>query len=281
MRLSPDELIAHLPVEVIDYEAVVSPFDDATHCVYKLNTKQGYFALKLLRETPSAFWRGMNALFDVKLSQQVQMSAQHYASAADYFSVPVPSLIAYQAALPSSPAYLLSVWLKGEVIHPEQVSQSLIESLAVADAQRHQKRRATWGNAIQPSYTSEDWRHRISLLLPHINPEALDALGDTDDFVPMIMDMRWDQCLQQQGRLSALVDIDALVYAPKALELVLMEYWLTPAELTLWRRAYMNAGGRLTRLKGVRKTYRQLLWSWHIMGQVSETEWMAWPEFFV
>lgn len=280
MLLSPDELIAHLPVEVIDYEAVVSPFDDATHCVYKLNTKQGCFALKLLRETPSAFWRGMNALFDVKLSQQVQMSAQHYASAADYFSVPVPSLIAYQAALPSSPAYLLSVWLKGEVIHPDQVSQRLIESLAVADAQRHQKRRATWGNAIEPSYTPEDWRRRVASLLPQLTAEALDELRNIDGFVPMIMDMRWDQCLQQEGRLSALVDIDALVFAPKALELVLMEYWLTPEQLAVWSRAYVSAGGGLPHLKGVRKTYRQLLWSWHIMGQVSESEWMNWPEFF-
>lgn len=280
MRLSPDELIAHLPVEVIDYEAVVSPFDDATHCVYKLNSQQGSFALKLLRETPSSFWRGMNALFDVQLSQQVQMSAQHYACAADYFSVTVPSLVAAQTALASSPAYLLTAWLTGEAIHPEQISQTLVESLAVADAQRHQKKRSTWGNAIEPSYTLADWQHRIASLLPELTAEAFDDLLNTDGFVPMIMDMRWDQCLKQEGRLSALVDIDALVFAPKALELVLMEYWLTPSQLAVWCRAYLREGGNLPSLAKVRKPYRQLLWSWHIMGRVSEVEWMAWPEFF-
>lgn len=280
MLLSPDELIAHLPVQVTAYHPVVSPFDDATHCVYKLNTQQGGFALKLLRDAPSAFWVGMNALFDVKLSQQVQVSAQHYACAADYFSVTVPSLVASQTALASSPAYLLTGWLAGEAIHPDQIPKTLIESLAVADAQRHQKKRSTWGNAIEPSYTPVDWRRRVASLLPQLTPEALDELLNTDGFVPMIMDMRWDQCLQQEGRLSALVDIDALVFAPKALELVLMEYWLTPEQLAVWSRAYVSAGGDLPHLKGVRKTYRQLLWSWHIMGQVSESDWMNWPEFF-
>lgn len=280
MLLSPDELIAHLPVQVTDYHSVVSPFDDATHCVYKLNSQQGSFALKLLRDTPSAFWRGMNSLFDVQLSQQVQMSAQHYACAADYFSVTVPSLVAAQTALAYSPAYLLTAWLIGEAIHPDQIPQTLIESLAVADAQRHQIKRSTWGNAIEPSYTPEDWRRRVALLLPQLTPESLDEVLNTDGFVPMIMDMRWDQCLQQEGRLSALVDIDALVFAPKALELVLMEYWLTPAQLVIWCRVYLSMGGDLPSLAKVRKPYRQLLWSWHIMGRLTEAEWMAWPEFF-
>lgn len=280
MLLTPDEMIACLPIQVTAYQSVVSPFDDATHCVYKLNALQGKFALKLLRDTPSTFWRGMNALFDVKLSQQVQMSAQHYACAADYFSVTVPSLVASQPTLASSPAYLLTAWLKGEVIHSEQIPTTLIESLAVADAQRHQKKRATWGNAIEPGYSLEDWRRRIAALLPQVSPEALAKVMETDGFVPMIMDMRWDQCLQQDGRLSALVDIDALVFAPKALELVLMEYWLTPEQLAVWSLAYLSAGGDLPSLAKVRKTYRQLLWSWHIMGRLTEDEWMAWPEFF-
>ncbi len=280
MLFDPRGLISRLPVQVTDYQAVVSLFDDATHSVYQLSTTQGAFALKVLREKQTPFWRGMDALFDVKLAQQVTRSTEHYACAADYFSVTVPSLLSSQTALASSPAYLLTAWLIGEAIHPDQIPQTLIESLAVADAQRHQKKRSTWGNAIEPSYTPADWQRRVASLLPQLTPEALDELLNTDGFVPMIMDMRWDQCLQQAGRLSALVDIDALVFAPKALELVLMEYWLTPAQLVIWCRVYVSMGGDLPSLAKVRKTYRQLLWSWHIMGRVSEAEWMAWPEFF-
>ncbi len=280
MLFDPRGLISRLPVQVTDYQAVVSLFDDATHSVYQLSTTQGAFALKVLREKQTPFWRGMDALFDVKLAQQVTRSTEHYACAADYFSVTVPSLLSSQTALASSPAYLLTAWLIGEAIHPDQIPQTLIESLAVADAQRHQKNRSTWGNAIEPSYTPADWQRRVASLLPQLTPEALDELLNTDGFVPMIMDMRWDQCLQQAGRLSALVDIDALVFAPKALELVLMEYWLTPAQLVIWCRVYVSMGGDLPSLAKVRKTYRQLLWSWHIMGRVSEAEWMAWPEFF-
>lgn len=276
MLFDPRGLLSRLPVQVTDYQAIVSPFDDATHCVYRLTTAQGAFALKVLRKKQTPFWRGMDALFDVKLAQQVTRSIEHYACAADVFSLPVPTLIDYSEVSADSPAYLLTTWLAGELIDSLPVSAQLIEDMAYADAQRHQKKQMTWGCAVAPSYSMQDWQARIASILPNVTSSALNS----DGFVPMIMDMRWDQCLQQQGRLSALVDIDALVYAPKALELVLMEYWLTSAELTVWRQTYLSCGGELPALRDVRSLYRQLLWPWQILGPSCQDEWMQWPTFF-
>lgn len=280
MLFDPRGLLSRLPVQVTDYQAVVSPFDDATHSVYQLATAQGAFALKVLREKQTPFWRGMDELFDVKLAQQVTRSTEHYACAADVFSLHVPTLIDCSGVSAQSPAYLLTSWLAGEPIDSVSVSAQLIEDMAYADAQRHQKKLMTWGCVVDPSYSMQDWQARIASILPNVTSSALSILLNSDGFVPMIMDMRWDQCLQQQGRLSALVDIDALVYAPKALELVLMEYWLTPAELTIWRQTYLSCGGELPALRDVRSIYRQLLWPWQILGPSCQDEWMQWPTFF-
>ena len=280
MLLEPSELLARLPIRVIDYQAVASPFADATHCVYRLVADEGVFALKLLRDTPTPFWRGMDALFDVRLAQQVTRSTDHYARAADTFSLRVPGLIDYANASPTLPAYLLTSWLAGDSIDPTSVSDQLIEDMAHADALRHQKKLMTWGRAVAPFCSMQEWQARIATLLPNVSRDALMSLSQPDGFVPMIMDMRWDQCLQQQGRLSALVDMDAFVYAPKTLELVLMEYWLTSAELSIWRQTYLDCGGELPTLRDVRSLYRQLLWSWQIFGPIPEPEWMQWPIFF-
>lgn len=280
MLFAPDDLLSRLPIEVNACQHLVSPFDDATHCVYKLRTTQGDFALKLLRETASPFWRGMDALFDVKLAQQVIRSPEHYACAAHYVNLTIPPLIASDSACASLPAYLLTRWLDDEIIDSAHIPLTLIESLAYSDAQRHQNKRTTWGSCLEPRHLAADWPERIHELLPELDRESLIPLANLDDFVPMIMDMRWDQCLQQQGRISALVDVDALVFAPKALELVLMEYWLTPIQLGIWRQAYLACGGELPTLRDVRMTYRQLLWPWHILGRLTQAQWMNWPHFF-
>jgi hypothetical protein len=282
IQLTPSaSLLSRLPIQVDAVVRVASPFDDATHDVYQLQAKEGLFALKLLKNQPSPFWQGLASLFDVHLSQQISHAVEHYLCAANCFSLVIPRLIAFDVATEDYPAYLLTNWLTAESIDSLSISVSLIESLAVADAQRHEQKRLTWGRAVEPSYTLEDWQRRISSLLPHLTAKELEELLNTDGFVPMILDMRWDQCLQQEGRISALLDVDALVFAPRAFELVLMEYWLTVDQLTIWRDVYIaNGGDDLPRLSKVRFIYRRLLWSWQVFGRISEAEWMAWPEFF-
>lgn len=280
MLFDVDDLISQFPFLVTDYQPVVSHFDDATHCVYKLNSSQGYFALKTLKQNTSAFWRGMQSLFDIHLEQQIKHADQHYAGAAKLLSVHTPKLVAYAEASQSIPAYVVTEWLEGHCIDPNHIPLTLIESLACADAQRHQQQSMTWGSVIDPGYSMMDWQARIAAVLPSLTSADLACVSADDVFVPMIMDMRWDQCLQQQGRFSALVDIDALVFAPKAIELLLMEYWLTAEQLRVWRYTYLAYGGQLPVLCDLRPIYRQLLWSWQIMGPMSQSEWMHWPTFF-
>jgi len=282
MRVELSQLLRlRLPIQVDAFEPVLTAFDDATHDVYRLYAPEGEFALKLLRDTSSPFWQGMQSLFGVNLVEQIAYSQTHYACAARHVCLPIPTFVAASRAEGDLPAYTLTQWLVGESIDPNCISSSLIESLAIADAQRHEKSRTTWGCCSAPQYSAQDWYERIQQLLPDVDSESLAQVASVKDFVPMIMDMRWDQCLQYQDRLSALVDIDALVFAPKALDFVMMEYWLTPEQLQLWCQTYQAHGGVIPELHGVRGLYRQLLWRWQLWGEYSEQAWMTKGSFFV
>ena len=92
-------------------------------------------------------------------------------------------------------------------------------------------------------------------------------------------DLRWDQFLRQQDKLSALVDLDAIVYGPRTLEFVLLEYLLDPSQAECFAAEYQNYQV-IPDLTDVRLPYRLLLFSMNVLGETDLDEWLNHPHRF-
>jgi hypothetical protein len=87
-------------------------------------------------------------------------------------------------------------------------------------------------------------------------------------------DLRWDQFLQQNKQLTALVDLDAFVYGPKELELVLLEYLLNSEQAELFKEHYQRHS-ELPDLNFVRAPYRLLLFLMNVLGETDLSNWLG------
>ena len=92
-------------------------------------------------------------------------------------------------------------------------------------------------------------------------------------------DLRWDQFLMQQGKLSALVDLDAIVYGPRTLEFVLLEYLLDQTQAECFATEYQNYQS-IPDLTKVRLPYRLLLFLMNVLGETDLNSWLNHPERF-
>jgi len=119
--------------------------------------------------------------------------------------------------------------------------------------------------------------------LPATEVRRLQAEIDEDfqpeSFVLMMPDLRWDQFLQQAGQLSALTDLDAFVYAPLALDWVLLEYLLDEQQAELFKASYAVYHA-IPRLQKVRSVYRAILFEMNVLGEKNYQAWCAQPYLF-
>ena len=105
--------------------------------------------------------------------------------------------------------------------------------------------------------------------------EALNQVTgiSVENFVPIMPDLRWDQFLQYDGKLSALVDLDAFVFGPRELELVLLEYLLDQQQAELFMLHYQQMHA-MPDLSEVRTAYRLLLFLMNVLGEKNIDIWM-------
>jgi aminoglycoside phosphotransferase (APT) family kinase protein len=94
-----------------------------------------------------------------------------------------------------------------------------------------------------------------------------------------MMDLRWDQMLHQQGQLSAIVDMDAYVIGPPELELILLEYQLSPEQAERFKAIYLDVAD-MPDLSAVRHTYRLLLFLMNSLGETDIQKWMSAPSYW-
>jgi hypothetical protein len=86
-------------------------------------------------------------------------------------------------------------------------------------------------------------------------------------------DLRWDQFLENDGKLSALVDLDAFVFAPRELDFILLEYLLNQQQARVFAQQYQQSHS-LPDLSVVRKPYRLLLFLMNVLGEEDIDTWM-------
>ena len=222
-------------------------------------------------------------LFKASFPDNLQQIATIYQQIAAISPLMVPETIAAQAN-----SFVLASWLEGETVEAEKVTDTMVIQLAEHLGQLHQQTQTIWGAFHQPNLSTEQWPIRLhdtikTLAENHSSSIPTDILNtalqqakaiQVDAFCPIMPDLRWDQFLQQNNQLSALVDLDAFVFGAKELELVLLEYLLSKQQAEIFNRHYQQYL-ELPDLTPNRTAYRVLLFLMNVLGEQDLDNWLA------
>ena len=265
-------------------------YEDSTHQLWHCDTVAGEYMLKVCNSnsvTRSFFWQGMLHLFDVQLPAQLGLFKTVYNTVEQLGTLCIPNYIASTSANKTNnePAFILTKMMIGYGIAVNDINDGMVKALAQHISQLHLAQQPLWGKAVQPEFALNDWSKRLQITLKILAkqqaiPNSLldEALAQAKDItvnftVPIMLDLRWDQFLQQEGRLTTLVDLDAFAYAPRELELVLLEIILNGQQAKLFIKHYQQQH-LLPDLSSVRTVYRLLLFLMNVLGEKNINIWM-------
>ena len=277
---------AKLPVLIKPALPIPSQFDDSTHKLWRCETEQGSLILKVCDHDnvqKSAFWQGMNSLFDADFPRSLRNIATTYNKIAEEGILTVPRFIAAEGD-----SHVLAEWLEGDAIVAEDVTDFMVIQLAQHLGKLHSQIQSNWGPMHQAKLDAEQWSSRLYKTIQNLADNSSATIPNNvmtlclhqaeaikvEQFVPIMVDLRWDQFLQKNKQLTALVDLDAFVYGPKGLELVLLEYLLNAEQAALFKQHYQH-NIELVDLNPIRKTYRLLLFLMNVLGETDLDAWFS------
>lgn len=284
--------------ELVRATALPALYDDSTHRLWQCETVDGAMMLKLCDShtvTSSIFWQGMQSLFDINLPRQLAHFKQLYHHINKISCLTIPEYIASDSASEdgASSAFILAGFLPGEMVRSSHIDDDMVRKLAEQIGTLHQNQRVTWGAVYSQGMDASLWlgclRNTLiilenkssTIISSDILNQALSEVENctVESFVPIMPDLRWDQFLQQDGNLTALVDLDAIVFGPRELELVLLEFLLDEQQATIFCEQYQQLHS-LPDLSQVRTPYRLLLFMMNVLGEKNVDAWMQAPTRF-
>ncbi len=280
-----------LPALIQPASLIAAKFEDSTHQLWHCQTVDGPLVLKLCNQQTiqtSTFWLGINDLFEIDFPASLAHIDKTHHFLNEEGELQVPEFIASEAS-----AFVLARFLAGEDVDFEQVSDDMVIQLAKHIAKLHHSQHSNWGAFHHVVFSNTQWstrlQHTLSSLAevhPSIIPKQVleQALQQATNlnieiFVPIMLDLRWDQMLHQQGQLSAIVDMDAFVVGPRELELVLLEYQLNEHQAGVFAQTY-QASAEWPDLTEQRYCYRLLLFLMNSLGETDVNKWMNAPIYF-
>lgn len=280
-----------LPALIQPASPITAKFEDSTHQLWQCQTVDGQMMLKVCNRNTvaaSSFWQGMNSLFALSFPACLADMAAIYQRVQHISPLIVPEYIASDFAEAAS--YILVRLIAGDDINTDAVSDQIVQNLAhhISDCHRHQS--AKWGTLLAPQLSADQWSTRLQFTLKQLAatqsiPQNIlqDALQQAAtisqiECVPIMLDLRWDQFLHQHGTLSAIVDLDAFVTGPRALELVLLEYLLDKRQAVIFKQYYEKTH-LMPDLTKVRTAYRVLLFLMNVLGDTDIKHWMNSPHY--
>ncbi|HET8808025.1 MAG TPA: phosphotransferase [Methylophaga sp.] len=269
---------------------VAAQFDDSSHQLWFCQTSAGPVVLKVADKPVvrcSAFWQGVNRLFALNFPASLAdtMGIQQFLSQHSPLEIP--------ECLSANSGFVVCRQLAGKTLATEMVNPDIIRQLASHIAALHQQTADHWGALQKPKFTKDLWTSRLRQTLSYlaanndiaVSPVLLgNALKQAADiqpnsFVPVMLDLRWDQFLTADAKLTALVDLDAFVLAPRELELVLLELLLNASQAAIFAEEYQRFHS-LPDLSMVRTAYRTLLFLMNVFGESDCEGWLAKPAHF-
>lgn len=274
-----------LPMLIAAPIPIPSRFKDSTHQVWQCQTSDGEMVLKICNPATvahSTFWLGLNHLFGADFPNSLG-DIQH---THDFLqlngALKVPAFVASKAK-----RFVLTRFLAGDDVDSAHVDDQTVIRLAKHIANLHQHTSPNWGNLHSPTFTVQDWSMRLQNTLQylaeqsstpidaHFLDELLTIAGEIQEssFVPMMVDLRWDQLRYCDDQALALIDLDAFVMAPKNLDLVLIANLLSPAQWQLFKQAYemVLAWPDFTQQL---PCYQLLLFLMQVLGETDLARWM-------
>jgi Phosphotransferase enzyme family len=275
---------ANLPKLLAKPSVIPSKFADSTHHVWHCLTAEGEVVLKICNPTTvahSAFWLGLNHLFGADFPNSLGNIQYTHAFLSQHGALKVPELITSKAN-----RYVLTRFLAGQDLDSTAINEQSIIALANHIATLHQRTYSHWGSLHAPKLAVQDWSKRLQNTLQylaelsstpidaHFLAELLKNAGDIQEtsFVPMMVDLRWDQLRICNDGALALIDLDAFVIAPKSLDLVLIANLLSPTQLQLFKQHYETVQPWPDYVQ--QPCYQLLLFFMQVFGETNLASWM-------
>lgn len=249
---------------------------------------------------PSSFWQGMDLLFKRSICNSYRDARATYAFIDALTDLKIPKVC--DLLIGKTHCALVLEKIYGESIQIAEVSDSLVKQLAKFLAEMHSHPVTRKGPIVTQAeveqglvYESKAWQQDVLLAIQTLSSEELakspwviDALKNTSDLtiqdiVPLMMDLRWDQFSQIDGKLVGVFDLDAFVFAPIELDFVILEYLLNAEQLKIFKKAYVEEGVNnlsVPSIAKVRNVYRVLFFLINALGEVDIVKWMNQPCFF-
>lgn len=278
---------ASLPALVAPPSAIPNKFEDSTHQLFYCSTADGEMVLKVCNQATiekSPFWSGANRLFAADFPNSLGNIDLTHDFLQQNGTLNVPDFVAASAN-----RYVLTRFLAGKDVDPQHISEQSVIQLAEHIAKLHQCSYSNWGKLHAPQFSATGWAGRLHETLAFLvrqndgfnaAPLIAEVLAQAKnshetDFVPVMLDLRWDQFRFSDSGSNklALIDLDAFVIAPRALDLVLLEYVLTPGQLELFRQHYTRTH-RWPEHNANKPCYQLLLFLMNILGETDLEKWM-------
>jgi hypothetical protein len=276
---------ANLPKLLAKPVAMPSKFQDSTHRVWHCQTTDGEMVLKVcnrLAITQSTFWLGLTHLFNADFPNNLANIERTHHLLIQNGALPVPQLVAS-----ASNRFVLTRFLAGLDLVTSQINDAQVLALANHIALLHQHSYTQWGSLHMPTFATQDWGNRLHKTLCYLVTQQELSMTESliektlseakyiqeSIFVAMMLDLRWDQLRSLENGDLALIDLDAFVIAPKNLDLVLLQYLLTPAQWLLFKAQYcqVHTWPDYTQQK---PCYQLLLFLMNILGETNLIGWM-------
>lgn len=275
-----------LPQLIAAPVAMPAKFADSTHQLWYCDTVDGPMVLKLCQPyaiAQSSFWQGINHLFGIQFPQQLgqTLATAGYLNTHGFFTIPT-------VITAVNNRYVLTRFVAGTDVDQLQLSNHFITQLAQHIGQLHEQRFNAWGDLHAPQWLPAQWNQRLHTSIAQLAQQSsftiptpvLDkalsqalSLNETA-FVPIMPDLRWDQLRQSTNGQLALIDLDAFVIGPRALELVLILYLLTPSQLNLFKATYCEWHD-WPDLSQQSACYQLLLFLMNVLGETDCNAWMS------
>ncbi len=269
-------------------------FADSTHqawsCSYGVDYAELNCVLKVCSVEDvhnSPFWQAMQSLFAFDFVANLGRYDAVYQIVKGATPLKTPRLIAAGSGNGvRQSGFLLTEFVNGRAIESSKVNADHVEQLAHHLAALHQQTQSFFGPLYAPQLSIDLWGGALSETLAvlgkaqNIDPVILDkvltqvASIRVEAFHPIMPDLRWDQFLVTDSGELSLIDLDALVWGPRELELVLIEYLLDQSQLDVFKTIYTQSHA-MPDLESVRDVYRLLLFVMNVLGESDLEKWMG------
>lgn len=278
---------AGLPKLIAQPTAIPNKFEDSTHQLFHCKTADGEMVLKVCNTVTiekSLFWLGTNHLFAADFPNSLGDIHLTHQFLEKNGTLNVPGFVAASAN-----RYVLTRYLDGKDAETEHIPDEWVIALAEHIARLHKCAYTRWGKLHGPQFPVHEWANRLHETLAFLakqhdkritEPLLSEVLTQAKniretDFVPVMLDLRWDQFRLSDSRTQnlVLIDLDAFVIAPRTLDLVLLEYVLTPEQLELFKQRYTQTH-RWPDHNANTPCYQLLLFLMNILGESDLGKWM-------